>query len=69
MKYNLTQPAPSPCIQLCKIDVTSGWCVGCYRTLEEISHWSTKNTCEQYALLAVLSDRANTVFLTDIVIS
>lgn len=65
LKYTLTQPAPSPCIQLCKIDVASGWCVGCYRTLEEISHWSTKTTAEQYAVLAVLNDRANTVFPID----
>ncbi len=43
--------------------------MGCYRTLEEISQWRTKTTGEQYAVLAVLNDRANRVFPTDIAIS
>lgn len=30
----------SPCISVCRIDVASGFCAGCYRTIEEISDWS-----------------------------
>jgi uncharacterized protein len=30
---------PSPCISICKIEASSGLCVGCYRTVEEITLW------------------------------
>lgn len=29
----------SPCIGICRINVKSGLCEGCYRTVEEISGW------------------------------
>lgn len=31
---------PSPCIGLCRIDETSGLCLGCARTRDEIAKWS-----------------------------
>ncbi|RKT22184.1 hypothetical protein B0G69_5618 [Paraburkholderia sp. RAU2J] len=31
----------SPCIDLCRIDGKSGFCVGCLRTLDEIRGWKT----------------------------
>jgi uncharacterized protein len=30
----------SPCINVCRMDTTSGWCEGCLRTLDEIAAWS-----------------------------
>ena len=30
----------SPCIDLCLYDYDSGFCMGCGRTLEEISAWN-----------------------------
>ena len=30
---------PSPCIGVCSIDDLTGYCQGCYRTIEEIQHW------------------------------
>ena len=29
----------SPCIGVCAIDPTSGWCEGCLRTIDEIAAW------------------------------
>ncbi len=29
----------SPCIFVCKLDRTNSYCVGCRRTVVEISHW------------------------------
>lgn len=29
----------SPCISVCAVDDVTGFCVGCYRTLEEIQGW------------------------------
>ena len=33
-------PAPSPCVQICRISMATGWCEGCQRRLEEIGAWS-----------------------------
>lgn len=32
--------APSPCINVCRIDERTGWCEGCQRTLTEIAAWA-----------------------------
>jgi uncharacterized protein len=29
----------SPCIDICKVDLRSGWCRGCLRTRDEIKRW------------------------------
>jgi uncharacterized protein len=29
----------SPCINVCSMDATTGFCQGCYRTIEEIQGW------------------------------
>jgi hypothetical protein len=31
----------SPCISVCRMDAATGWCEGCFRTLDEIAAWST----------------------------
>ncbi len=33
------QDVQSPCIGVCTIDDTTGFCQGCFRTLEEIQGW------------------------------
>lgn len=30
----------SPCISVCRMDASTGWCEGCLRTLDEIAGWS-----------------------------
>jgi len=30
---------PSPCISVCAIDPGNGYCIGCFRTLDEIAAW------------------------------
>jgi uncharacterized protein len=35
--------ALSPCISVCRMDVDTGWCRGCYRTIEEIIAWGQGN--------------------------
>lgn len=29
----------SPCIDICKIDKKTGYCIGCFRTKDEIKDW------------------------------
>ena len=33
--------APSPCINVCRMDPRTGLCEGCFRSIEEIAQWST----------------------------
>lgn len=35
----IPEEAPSPCINVCRMDNATGLCIGCCRTLEEISGW------------------------------
>ncbi|WP_414654517.1 DUF1289 domain-containing protein [Ideonella sp.] len=31
---------PSPCTSVCRMSATTGWCEGCFRTIDEIIAWS-----------------------------
>lgn len=33
-------PVPSPCNNVCRINVASGYCEGCWRTIDEIGRWA-----------------------------
>lgn len=37
---------PSPCINICQMNAHTGWCEGCYRTIDEIVQWG--NASEAY---------------------
>ncbi len=47
----------SPCINVCRMDETSGYCEGCRRSLEEIACWSVYSAAEKRAVLALLPAR------------
>lgn len=32
-------PVPSPCNSVCRMNADTGWCLGCWRTLDEIVAW------------------------------
>lgn len=36
-----TGKVPSPCISICRMSPQTGWCEGCFRTIDEIAQWST----------------------------
>ncbi|MBL1437674.1 MAG: DUF1289 domain-containing protein [Rhodobacteraceae bacterium] len=48
----------SPCVGLCIIQRESGYCIGCHRTGDEISRWSTMSRDERRAMKAALPKRA-----------
>lgn len=51
----------SPCINVCRMDQTSGYCEGCRRSLEEIACWSVYSAAEKRAVLALLPARKPTL--------
>jgi len=49
--------ADSPCVDICQLDATTGYCIGCARTGEEIGAWSGMSTDERRAVLNALPGR------------
>ena len=47
----------SPCINICVIDADTGFCFGCFRTIDEISDWQALTPEQKLDLLRELSDR------------
>jgi uncharacterized protein len=52
---------PSPCTNVCKMDAATGYCAGCFRTLDEIAAWSTLDDAGKRRVLAALPARRATV--------
>ena len=47
----------SPCNRVCTIDPVTGYCIGCLRTLDEISRWHAMTNAERAQLVASLPER------------
>ena len=47
----------SPCIGICRIDNDTGFCQGCFRTMEEIASWRGFSEQERTQVCACLEDR------------
>ena len=47
----------SPCINVCKMDSTTGWCTGCLRTIAEIAAWSQLDDADKQAVWQQLPQR------------
>ncbi|VVE07899.1 hypothetical protein PTE30175_02410 [Pandoraea terrae] len=48
---------PSPCQNLCRMNPATGWCDGCWRTLDEIAAWSTMSDEDKQRVLDALPAR------------
>ena len=46
----------SPCVRNCCLD-DNDICVGCYRSLQEITHWSAMSSTEKLLVLDFAADR------------
>jgi uncharacterized protein len=47
----------SPCVSICAMDSRTGYCMGCYRTLEEIECWTLYTNEEKRAIRAQIGPR------------
>jgi predicted Fe-S protein YdhL (DUF1289 family) len=47
----------SPCTALCIMDEKREYCTGCYRTLDEIMHWSQFNREQKHAINKAAAER------------
>jgi uncharacterized protein len=53
----VSTPVASPCISVCRMDEATGWCVGCWRTLDEIAVWSLLDDPEKREVWVELGRR------------
>jgi uncharacterized protein len=44
----------SPCVKICTLDARSGLCLGCGRTVNEISRWIEMSEAERARIIAEL---------------
>ncbi|PWK69918.1 DUF1289 domain-containing protein [Aminobacter sp. AP02] len=51
----------SPCIMLCSVDDTTGYCFGCGRTRAEIGAWLGMSPETRRAVMATLPARLQTI--------
>ncbi|MEQ8248047.1 MAG: DUF1289 domain-containing protein [Alphaproteobacteria bacterium] len=47
----------SPCISVCQMNMRTGQCKGCYRTLEEIGAWRVADPARQREILLTIAQR------------
>jgi predicted Fe-S protein YdhL (DUF1289 family) len=47
----------SPCIKICKLDEKSVSCIGCGRTIEEITNWSMFNNLQKKNSLTKIKNK------------
>jgi predicted Fe-S protein YdhL (DUF1289 family) len=54
----------SPCIGVCAINYSNGFCQGCYRTVEEIREWWNMTDQDREKVMGTLDQRLldNTTF-------
>jgi len=57
MAENNQEEVQSPCIGVCSMDEATGFCHGCYRTIDEIKGWWDMGAEAQKKLLLTLEER------------
>lgn len=56
----------SPCVQVCVMDPVRGVCLGCCRTLEEITGWGAMSAAERDAVMAGLAARREALDIPEV---
>ena len=52
----------SPCIGVCAMDKATGFCQGCYRTIDEIQGWWDLDKAQKQAIVDVANTRLEQQF-------
>lgn len=57
-----TARCPSPCIAVCRMSDDTGYCAGCWRTLDEIADWSRADAAAQRAVWQRIAARLRAAY-------
>jgi hypothetical protein len=50
----------TPCVKICTLDARAGLCLGCGRTVDEITRWSSMSASERASVMRELAPRLAT---------
>lgn len=53
-----SQMVPSPCISVCRMHPATGWCLGCFRTIDEIMRWGRLPDADKRKVWQLVLERA-----------
>lgn len=53
----MTATIASPCINVCRMDADTGFCLGCLRTLDEIAAWAAATDEQRLQILCAVEHR------------
>lgn len=56
------QEIASPCVGVCSMDEATGFCQGCFRTLEEIRQWWEMDNATKTEVIKTAAAREAAVF-------
>ncbi len=56
------QEIQSPCIGICSMDDITGFCQGCFRTLQEIQQWWDLDSTSKQSVIALAGAREAEAF-------
>ncbi len=48
----------TPCVNICRMDEQNRYCIGCFRSLDEIKRWTTMSEDERAAVMTQLESRS-----------
>ncbi len=54
----------SPCVNICTLDARSGLCLGCGRSIDEISRWGSMDAAERARIMDELPSRLSAKAVT-----
>lgn len=49
----------TPCVSICVMDAGLGYCIGCFRTLDEIADWINLDSAARLAVWDAIAQRRN----------
>lgn len=55
-------PIESPCNGVCEMNPSTGYCLGCFRTKEEIKGWDAASNAEREAILDQTTARRDELY-------
>jgi predicted Fe-S protein YdhL (DUF1289 family) len=58
----------SPCIKVCQMDPARGVCIGCCRSLDEISRWGAMSEQEQLQAMQQLPERRRRLNIPEVAV-
>lgn len=53
-------PVPSPCVSVCRMDPDTGWCLGCWRDIDEIIAWGRLGEADKRVVWLAIGERMAT---------